>query len=161
MRLHRQGSRAPGDPSLRPTDLLARLTGETKTSIQVQILVEPLVVLCWLLAMIGWFGQLSNPRAILAAVFAFTLVYPGAARFDEPLPAVLKSNAWTASSVIVGTSLLIYCSEWRGIGPRGALFAWYGVLPVVLLAAHAAARIVLRRRGTHDAVSAPSPRSPA
>jgi putative colanic acid biosynthesis UDP-glucose lipid carrier transferase len=111
----------------------------------IETLLDPVLIMVWLMAMAMYLGEPLDARLLVASLLAFTLAFPGHVNLTDPVPAAARKSVVTAATVLAALSLFDYASAWLAAVPRYTLFAWYVALPGVLVAGNLAARVALRR----------------
>jgi putative colanic acid biosynthesis UDP-glucose lipid carrier transferase len=118
----------------------------------IEAVLDPLLVLFWLLALAHYLGQTLDARVLVAGVLVFTLTFPGNVALTDTLSAVVRKSAMTALTVLAALALFDYASAWLKFVPRHLFLPWFIALPVLLIVANLLARAVLRRVLVQSAV---------
>ena len=106
---------------------------------------DPLLVLCWLLALAHYLGQTLDARVLVAGVLVFTLTFPGNVALTDTFSVLVRKSAMTALTVLAALALFDYASAWLKFVPRHLFLPWFIALPVLLIGANLLVRAVLRR----------------
>jgi putative colanic acid biosynthesis UDP-glucose lipid carrier transferase len=108
-------------------------------------MLEPVLILLWLLAMAQYLGQIFDPRVLVAGILVFALTFPGNVALTDTVPALVRKSAMTALTVLAALALFDYASAWLKFVPRHLFLPWFIALPLLLVGANLLARAVLRR----------------
>jgi putative colanic acid biosynthesis UDP-glucose lipid carrier transferase len=110
----------------------------------IETLVDPVVIMLWVMAMARHFGQPLDSRLLLATLLSFTLAFPGDANLTDSMLAVVRKSVVTAITVLAALMLLQRASGWMAAVPQHELLQWYLASPVLLFGGHLLARGGLR-----------------
>ncbi len=108
-----------------------------------EAILDPLVTVIALYAITLLLGHVPGPKYVILGVLCFSLMFPGNAGFHERPRRVLRklTTNWLLLVAILGS--FGYASGYMAYFPRTVIWTWVLLMPVLLVAAHFAARQVL------------------
>lgn len=111
----------------------------------IEAALDPLLILCWLLALAAYIGEVLDPRVLVAGLLVFALTFPGNVALTDSVGALVRKSMMTAFAVLAAVALFDVASAWLKFVPRHVFLPWFAALPVLLISANLLARAVLRR----------------
>jgi putative colanic acid biosysnthesis UDP-glucose lipid carrier transferase len=118
----------------------------------IEAVLDPLLILAWLLALAQYLGQAWDARVLVAGLLVFALTFPGNVALTDTVPALVRKSAMTALTVLAALALFDYASAWLKVVPRHLFLPWFIALPGVLIGTNLLARQVLRRTLERSAI---------
>jgi len=111
----------------------------------IEAVLDPVLILLWLLAMSQHFGDLFDTRVLVAGLLVFALTFPGNVALTDTVPVLVRKLTMKALMVLAALALFGYASAWFKFVPRHLFLPWSIALPVLLVGANLIVRSVLRR----------------
>jgi putative colanic acid biosynthesis UDP-glucose lipid carrier transferase len=111
----------------------------------IEVTLDPLLILAWLLAMAQYLGQGFDPRVLVAGLLVFALTFPGSVLLTDTVPVLLRKSTMTALTALAALALFDYASAWLKAVPRHLFLPWFIALPGLLIGANLLSRAILRR----------------
>jgi putative colanic acid biosynthesis UDP-glucose lipid carrier transferase len=111
----------------------------------IEEILDPFVVLVWLMSLALYLGELFDSRVLVAVLLVFAVTFPGNVSMTDTVPALLRKSTMTALTVLGALALFDYASAWLKHVPRHLFLPWFIALPALLIGANLLARSLLRR----------------
>lgn len=121
------------------------LRGALSLAKVVETMLDPVVIILWLIAMAWSLRYGLEARVVVSVVVVFALTFPGNVRFSDAPVVVLRKCLVSSLSVLAGLSLLALASGGVEAGNPNQMLAWFAVLPALLFSAHMGTRALLPR----------------
>jgi len=121
------------------------LRGALSPAKAIEAVIDPLVILLWLVALAVFLRTGVDARAVITVVVVFAVTFPGNVRLTDSPFTVATKCVVTSLAVFAGLSLLSVASGGLDITDIDPLLPWFAALPAILFGAHLLSRILLPR----------------